>query len=109
MSREFIEWFVGFTDGEGNFLIKIDPSKKSVSFRFKINLHLDELNTLKYIKKNLGVGRVKNLNDRAVTFQMTNPDEIKQIIIPLFTNYPLLTIKNFKFNPILLMILLIKF
>lgn len=49
MSGEFIEWFVGFTDGEGNFLIKIDQSKKSVSFRFQINLHLDEWNTFKKI------------------------------------------------------------
>lgn len=95
---EFIGWFVGFTDGEGNFFIKIDKAKNFVGFRFKINLHLDDLNTLEYIKENLGVGRVKSLNDRTVTFEITNSAEIKQIIIPLFTNYPLLTVKKLNFE-----------
>lgn len=53
---------------------------------------------MEYIQKNLGVGRVKKLNDRAITFEITNPDEIKQIIIPLFTNYPFLTRKNLNFQ-----------
>lgn len=98
MPKEFIEWFVGFTDGEGNFLIKLDSSKKSVSFRFKINLHRDELNTLKYIHQNLGVGRVKILSDKAVTFEITDPNEIGKIIIPLFTDYPLLNLNFLMFK-----------
>jgi hypothetical protein len=72
--------------------------KNFASFRFKINLHIDELNTLNYIKNNLGVGRVKKLNDKAVTFEITDFKEINQIIIPIFTNYPLRTLKQLNFE-----------
>jgi hypothetical protein len=35
---EFLHWFSGFTDAEGNFLITIDRSY--VKLRFKISLHI---------------------------------------------------------------------
>lgn len=40
LRKEFIEWFVGFTDGEGNFNIKLtgltDNTFKYVQFTFQI-------------------------------------------------------------------------
>ena len=37
-NSDFLYWFSGFTDGEGNFLVTID--RKYVKLRFKINLHI---------------------------------------------------------------------
>ena len=41
VSREFIEWFRGFTDAEGCFRIK--RSGKNFSFCFSISLHRDDV------------------------------------------------------------------
>jgi len=41
VSKDFLQWFSGFTDAEGNFLISID--RNYVRFRFKISLHIDDL------------------------------------------------------------------
>lgn len=35
---EFLQWFSGFTDGEGNFFISINNN--SIRFRFKISTHI---------------------------------------------------------------------
>ena len=56
VSREFLYWFSGFTDAEGNFLITID--RQYVRFRFKIVLHIDDVEVLNTIKSNLNVGTV---------------------------------------------------
>ena len=43
------KWFVGFTDGEGNFLISLDPKNSYARFRLKIALHKDDLGVLEEI------------------------------------------------------------
>ena len=48
---EFLNWFSGFTDAEGQFGIVI--YRKNAGFRFVISLHLDDLEVLKYIKYKL--------------------------------------------------------
>ena len=54
LRKEFVEWFVGFTDGEGNFNIKLtdltDNTFKYVQFTFQIGLHKDDIKVLEYIK-----------------------------------------------------------
>ena len=52
----FLNWFVGFTDAEGNFLISLD--RGYIRFRFKISMHIDNLEALKIIKSKLNVGNV---------------------------------------------------
>lgn len=37
-NKDFLFWFSGFTDAEGNFLVTID--RKYVKLRFKISLHI---------------------------------------------------------------------
>jgi hypothetical protein len=46
--REFLYLFSGFSDAEGHFLITID--RNYVRFRFKICLHIDDLEVLHIIK-----------------------------------------------------------
>ena len=43
--NKFLQWFVGFTDAEGHFIISTN-SKGYVIFRFKIRLHVDDLEVL---------------------------------------------------------------
>ena len=53
MKSEFLEWFVGFADAEGNFNIRLtnlsDNTYKSAQFTFQIGLHKDEIEVLEYI------------------------------------------------------------
>ena len=53
-NEEFLFWFSGFTDGEGNFSIFLD--KVYIRFRFKINLHIDDIEVLKTIQSKLNIG-----------------------------------------------------
>ena len=58
--EEFLKWFVGFSDGESNFTIVFQKDKIGIitgaSFRFILELHKDDVNTLKYIKSKLNIG-----------------------------------------------------
>lgn len=53
---DFIEWFRGFTDAQGCFLIV--KSANTFAFRFLIKLHADDAPVLDFIQNNLGIGRV---------------------------------------------------
>lgn len=61
-NKYFLYWFSGFTDAEGNFLVTID--RKYIKLRFKINLHIDDIEVLYTIKSNLGFGRVVEESNR---------------------------------------------
>lgn len=66
--REFLEWFVGFTDGEGNFNIKLTDFNhnnfKYVQFTFQIGLHKDDITVLEYIMNNLKCGHISKSDNR---------------------------------------------
>lgn len=93
LSNDFIEWFRGFTDAEGCFLlVKIG---NNFAFRFLIKLHLDDAPVLDFIQKTLGLGRVTIYESSAI-FSITSQKEI-QFIIELFTKYPLNSTKHLNF------------
>jgi hypothetical protein len=93
----FIQWFVGFTDGEGCFLITVSK-KQHVTFRFSIGLHVDDKAVLEYIQKTLGVGNLYITKSKPIiSYQVSDYHSIKNIIIPIFEYYPLLTIKRLNF------------
>jgi hypothetical protein len=60
LHKNFLEWFVGFTD-EGNFNISLrnfspktftSPAKyNSFILTFQIGLHIDDVDILNYLKK----------------------------------------------------------
>lgn len=94
LSRNFIEWFRGFTDAEGCFFVA--KGKGNVfSFRFIIELHLDDLSTLKYICNTLGFGKII-VNSKNVRFIVSTQHEVASIIA-IFSKYCLNTSKHLDF------------
>jgi hypothetical protein len=97
VSSEFLYGFSGFTDAEGNFLISID--RQYVRFRFKISLHIDDVEVLNTIKSNLNVGTVTLESSRnSCSYVIQNYEEIKNVICPIFNAFPLHTSKRLDFE-----------
>lgn len=94
---DFLYWFSGFTDAEGNFLITLD--RKYIKFRFKILLHIDDINVLDIIKSNLNIGRISIENNRnCCSFIVDDYLDLKNVICFIFKNYPLHTSKKLDFE-----------
>ena len=87
LDREFIEWLVGFTDGEGNFHIRLtdlkDTTYKHAQFTFQIGLHKDEIKVLEYIKNTLKCGHISKSKDK-VNYFVNDINSLLYVIIPLF-------------------------
>ena len=95
--KEFLYWFSGFSDAEGNFLITID--RNYVRFRFKICLHIDDLEVLNTIKSHLKVGRVELESSRnRCSFIVSDYDAIKNVICSIFNTFSLHTSKRLDFE-----------
>jgi hypothetical protein len=90
---DFIEWFRGFTDGEGCFFIA--KNNNYFRFFFQIKLHIDDRNVLNFIKEYLGIGKIYTSKNEA-TFVVTAKEEVK-IIIDIFSKSPLNTTKHLNF------------
>lgn len=96
MDSNFLQWFVGFTDAEGNFTINCIFSKdkltiSSFSFMFKITLHKDDEKVLRYISDKLGIGGVRLYKDECI-FNITDQKGIA-LLISIFDKYNLNTSK----------------
>jgi LAGLIDADG endonuclease len=105
ISAEFIEWFVGFTDAEGNFTFAIRRDKatndiKSCQFFFQIGLHIDDLEALYIIKNKLGCGSIskKRENPKIVNYFVTDQLSLSNVIIPIFNKFKLNSSKNSQFE-----------
>ena len=84
---EFVEWFVGFVDGEGCFFI--DISKKNViSFILTIGLHIEDLSTLEFIKERLNCGKIYT-TEKIAKFDVKRINDIQNILIPLLEKFTL--------------------
>lgn len=93
----FLYWFTGFTDAEGNFLISLD--REYIRFRFKIVMHIDNLEALNTINSILNVGLVTvEKNKNCCSFVVQDFTEIRDVICPIFLQYPLLTSKKLDFQ-----------
>jgi len=87
----FKQWFVGMTDGDGSFSIYQQGDKCNLIFKISQNTY--NLRLLYYIKKQLGVGSVSVESNRPMAALRRDKKNIKNVIIPIFDRYPLLTIK----------------
>jgi hypothetical protein len=93
----FLNWLTGFTDAKGNFLIILD--RGYIRFRFKISMHIDNLEALKTIKSKLNIGNVTTDKDRNYCyFVVQDFSDIKNVICPIFEKFPLLTSKRLDFQ-----------
>ena len=94
-------WVTGFVDAEGCFsiIIEIPNSLKwKVRTSFEINLHEKDKDILYKIKSFFGVGAIYHRPDKKKSvYRVTNINYIKDVIIPHFTKYPLISKKRVDF------------
>ena len=96
--EDFKKWLVGFTDGDGTFNIYINKMNNKIIFTYKITQSTYNEQVLYRIKKELGVGRIVYSKDRNLcSYVLTDRNHIKNILIPIFDKYPLLTSKYFNY------------
>ena len=94
---DFKEWFRGFTDAEGSFIITPNNKGANFLFKFAISLHIDDLNVLTFIRDSLSLGSVKEYPDHGyATYSVTTQKEVLEII-NLFDSQSLNTIKHLNF------------
>lgn len=98
-------WYVtGFSDAESCFSVQISKLRNhknwAVQLRFEIYLHIEDLAILEEIKAFFGVGSILiSKNSRKVaTFRVSNLNDITNVIIPHFVNFPLQSAKSIDFN-----------
>lgn len=78
----FLNWFIGFTEGVGSFAI---PTNKAP--QFEITLNIQNINVLYKIKKFLGFGSVKKFikdNENRSVFQVIGKDKHLIILALIF-------------------------
>lgn len=79
-SKSFLEWFIGFTEGEGSFVL----SKKG-DMSFVVTQSCSDVNVLNYIKDNLGFGTVIVQSSKQKTHKYVVQDIINiSLICELF-------------------------
>ena len=105
-------WVTGFSDAESSFSIKIyksapapqESSKHSLTFggrgwsinpTFAIELHKKDIAILEEIKSFFGIGTVfiRKTRNNAV-YHVQSVKELREVIIPHFNKYPLITQKK---------------
>lgn len=95
--RTYPNWVTGFVDAEGCFSVIIEISESlnwKVKVSFEINLHEKDSYILYKIQSFFGVGAIYHRPDRKKSvYRVTNINYIKNIIIPHFTEYPLISKK----------------
>ena len=87
LQKNFLEWFAGFTDAEGNFYIKItgltENTFKNVQFTFQIGLHKDDEPVLNYIMNTLKCGHISKSKDR-INYFVNDKNSLLHVILPIF-------------------------
>ena len=95
-NEDFFKWFSGFSDAEGNFSIVVLKNKlgdlSGFSFRFSIELHVDDKDALIYIKENLNIGNEIAVYGNSCKFTVTHSKDI-YVLIEIFDKYNLNTTK----------------
>ena len=70
-----------------------------IRFRFKINLHIDDLQVLNLIKSKLNIGNIIiEENRNSCAFVVQSFSELKDVLCPIFINFPLHTSKKLDFQ-----------
>ena len=96
IDNKFLQWFIGFTDSEGTFLIQT-KNNSEVNFSFKITLHIDDSAVLYLIKEKLGIG-VVSIKGNTCTFAVHSFQLMVDVLLPIFDKYPLITHKQLDYR-----------
>jgi len=100
LDSEFLEWFSGFTDAEGNFNITLQKLKENnytnAMLTFQIGLHIDDLSLLEYIKNKLNCGHISITTSRCNYF-VNDKTSLIQVILPIFNFIKLNSSKYYQF------------
>lgn len=94
LNTKDIQWFIGFTDGEG--CLTMYKEKKYLNnwrHEYIISVSIKDIRLLYKIKKILGCGVIRKYNNVAI-FNVKKIKHLIYIIIPIFDKYPLLTDKK---------------
>ena len=90
--HEFYDWFVGFSDAESCFQIYLRKDRHGINFAFTIELHIDDIDVLYYIRDMLKCGTVRiTHNGKSALFGITGIHDLFNILIPIFDNRSLNT------------------
>ena len=96
-NQNFLQWFVGFVDGDGCFSVHKDKNRYTLSF--KISQSSVNRQVIYKIKKHFKIGNVNiDKKNNMVSYVIRDKKKLCQIIYPIFYNYPLLTSKFFYFK-----------
>ena len=96
-------WVTGFTDAEGSFISSVYKRKGAKGYTvrplFEIGLHSKDVAILYKIKEFFGCGNVNIRQTRdAASFKVSSISDLKNVIIPHFKKYSLLTQKKVDFD-----------
>lgn len=92
----FLEWFCGLTDGEGNFYIRRrNLNTAAYSFKFSIGTHIDDVDMLNFIQSTLKIGKVYTTG-KVAQYEVYDIKGVQKII-EIFTQHPLNSTKLLNF------------
>lgn len=81
INKKFLEWFIGFTEGKGSFIVLNNK------VYFDINVSIKDIQVIYYIKKELGFGKVMIKNSdsnnsigRTVSFYLTSEENFSRLV-----------------------------
>lgn len=93
--KNFLSWFVGFVDAEGNFY----TNKKCDTQTFSIHLSLKDKDNLYKLKKFLNFGEVyEDLKNNRVLYSVSKKEILINLLIPIFEEFPLITRKFYQYE-----------
>ena len=92
-------WVTGLTDAEGSFIISIykrkETNKWQINPSFQLWLETKDLSILEGLKDFFGVGILNTRENKGVTsFSVTKINDLMNVVIPHFSNFPLQTQKK---------------
>ena len=92
-------WLVGFVEGDGCF--SVNKNGKYVKYEFAIEIHISDIKLLHKIKSILGgygsITTRKRSNTELARLKISSKYNLKNIILPIFDKYGLLTSKQYDY------------
>ena len=98
-NEDFCNWLAGVTDGDGSFSFSVNKKRNSIwNCTFKIAQSTYNSRLLYFIKGNLQYGSVnRKAGKNMAEFRIRDRKILINLVVPLFTQYPLYSTKHFYF------------